>query len=39
MFEKRIKDVGNDVDLWEMTKICGIWLMYFTNGLINWEMT
>ena len=24
--------------MWEMTKICGKWLKYFTNGLINWEM-
>ena len=23
MFEKRIKHVGNDVDLWEMAQICG----------------
>ena len=22
-FEKRLKYVGNDVDLWEMDKICG----------------
>ena len=30
---------GNDVDMWEMAKICGKWLKYLTNGLINWEMT
>ena len=30
---------GNDVDLWEMAKICGKWLKYLTNGLIMWEMT
>ena len=23
VFEKRIKCVGNDVDLWEMAQICG----------------
>ena len=23
MFEKRLKHVGNDVDLWEMAEICG----------------
>ena len=23
----------------EMAKICGKWLKYLTNGLINWEMT
>ena len=25
--------------MWEMTKICGKWLKYLTNGFINWEMT
>ena len=25
--------------MWEMAKICGKWLKYLTNGLINWEMT
>ena len=29
----------SDVDLWEMAKICGKWLKYLTNGLINREMT
>ena len=23
VFEKRLKYVGNDVDLWEMAQICG----------------
>ena len=23
VFEKRLKHVGNDVDMWEMDKICG----------------
>ena len=23
MFEKRLKHVGNDVDLWEIAQICG----------------
>ena len=23
VFQKRLKYVGNDVDLWEMAKICG----------------
>ena len=31
--------MGNDVDMWEMAKICGKWLNYLTKGLINWEMT
>ena len=24
--------------MWEMAKICGKWLNYLTNGLINFEM-
>ena len=24
-----------DVDIWDMTKICGKWLNYLKNGLIN----
>ena len=39
VFEKRLKHVGNDVDIWETAKICGIWLKYMTNCLINFEMT
>ena len=39
MFEKRLKYVGNDVDLWEMAKIYRKWLKYFTKGLKMWEMT
>ena len=35
MFEKRLKYVGNDVDLWEIAKICGKWLKNVINGLIN----
>ena len=34
-FEKRLKYVGNDVDLWEIAKICGKWLKYLINGSIN----
>ena len=30
--------MGNDVDVWEMAKICGKWLKYLTNGLDMWEM-
>ena len=25
--------------MWEMAKICGKWLQYLANDLINWEMT
>ena len=46
LFEKRLKCVGNDVDLWEMGKniwqmprICQKWLNYLTNGLNMWELT
>ena len=35
VFEKRLKYVGNDVDLWEIAKTCGKWLKYLINGLIN----
>ena len=33
VFEKRLKYVGNDVDLWEMAQIYGKWLKYLTKGL------
>ena len=33
MLEKRPKYVGNDVDQWEMAKICGKWLTYLRNDL------
>ena len=39
VFEYRLKYVGNDVDLWEIAKICGKWLKYLINGLNMWEMT
>ena len=35
VFEKRLKYVANDVHLWEIAKICGEWLKYLMNGLIN----
>ena len=31
--------MGNDVDLWEIAKICGKWLKYLINGLNMSEMT
>ena len=31
--------MGNDVDMFEMAKICLIWLTYFTNGFNIIEMT
>ena len=30
--------MGNDVDLWEIAKICGKWLKYLRKGLNMWEM-
>ena len=35
VFEKRLKHVGNDVDLSEIAKICVKWLKYLINGSIN----
>ena len=35
VFEKRLKYVGNDGGLWEIAKMCGKWLKYLINGLIN----
>ena len=32
VFEKRLKYRGNDVDMWEMAKICGNWNKYLRNG-------
>ena len=45
MFQKRLKYVGNDVDLWEMAQICGEMAELFDkrfknveNDLEVWEM-
>ena len=35
VFEKRVKHVGNEVDLWEIGKICVKQLKYLINDLIN----
>ena len=37
MFEKRLKYVGNDVDLWEMAQICGEMTYLFDKRLKNVE--
>ena len=39
VFEKRLKYVGNDVDLWEMAKIYRKCLKYLIYGLNMWELT
>ena len=33
MFEKRLKDVENDLEIWEMAKIFQKWLRYMALGL------
>ena len=33
LIEKRLKCVGNDIDLWEMAKTYGKCLKYVRNGL------
>ena len=45
IFEKRLKYVGNEVDLWEMAQICGEMtelfdkrLNYLRNDLEIWEI-
>ena len=37
MFEKRLKHVENDVDLWEMAQICGEMTELFDKRLKNVE--
>ena len=45
VFQKKLKYVGNDVDLWEMAQICGEMALLFDKRLKNvendleiWEM-
>ena len=33
IFDELLKYVGNDLDMWEMAKICGGSLKYLRNGL------
>ena len=37
--DKRLKYVGNDLDMWELAKICGKFLRYVGNGLSMKGMT
>ena len=37
MFQKRLKYVGNEVDLWEMAQICGEMAELFDKRLKNVE--
>ena len=34
VFQKRLKSVGNDVDMCQTAEICGKWLKYLIKGLI-----
>ena len=31
-FDKRLKNVENDLEIWEMSKIFGKWLSYMGHG-------
>ena len=31
--------MGNDLEMWEMAKICRKWRKYLTIGLNMWEMS
>ena len=31
-FDKRLKNVENDLEIWEMAKIFGKWLIYMRHG-------
>ena len=33
LFDKRLKNVENDLEIWEMAKILGKWLRYMGHGL------
>ena len=47
MFDKRLKYLGNDIEIWEMAKIFGKWLIYIykarlkylRNGISMLDMT
>ena len=39
VFEKLLKYVGNDLDLWEMAQICGEMTELFDKRLKMWKMT
>ena len=33
VFDKRLKYLGNDLEIWEMAKICGKWIRYMRHSL------
>ena len=33
LFDKRLKNVKNDLEIWEMARIFGKWLRYMGHGL------
>ena len=37
LFDKLLKNLENDLEIWEMAKIFGKWLRYMGHGLSIWE--
>ena len=37
LFDKLLKNVESDLEIWEMAKIIGKWLWYMVHGLSIWE--
>ena len=37
VFEKRLKDVGSELEIWELAKTFGTWLRYIVLALSIWE--
>ena len=37
LFDKRLKNVENDLEIWKMANIFGKWLRYMGHGLSIWE--
>ena len=37
LFDKLLKNVKNDLEIWEMAKIFEQWLRYMGHGLCIWE--
>ena len=36
-FDKRLKYVRNDLEIWEISKMLGKWLRYMAHGSSIWE--
>ena len=37
LYDKLLKNVKNDFEIWEMAKIFGKWLRYIGHGISIWE--